>query len=356
MNDASDDLPPLKPSRQRRVAVTMGDPAGVGPELCLAALSGELPEPATDSQLIVFGDVNVLQDLAQQRDADWPFPDVCTPNSLPPAGDRPLVVDHQQFARGEVVPGVVAAAAGKASVAYIETAVQAALNGSVDGIVTGPIHKEAIHLAGCPYPGHTELIANLTNTTNFCMLMTSTAVSCALVTSHIGLGAVTAALTRDRVLRTIQLTHDAFACRLARPPRLAVCGLNPHAGERGLFGAQEEETMIGPAIESARQLGINAVGPLPADTAFAPFQRERFDAYVCMYHDQGLIPVKTLAFDSAINVTLGLPILRSSVDHGTAFDIAWQGQVEMSSFRNAIAWIENSTTNLANLRQTRQDG
>jgi 4-phospho-D-threonate 3-dehydrogenase / 4-phospho-D-erythronate 3-dehydrogenase len=168
------------------------------------------------------------------------------------------------------------------------------------------------------------------------MMLTSEAITCSLVTVHVGYREVPALLTTDRILETIELTADAMERFRGRKPRLLVCGLNPHAGEHGLFGEGEEERIIAPAIVAAKAKGIDVGGPLPPDTAFLPKYRKATDAYVCMYHDQGLIPLKALAFEDAVNVTLGLPIIRTSVDHGTAFDIAWQGKADPSSLFQAV--------------------
>ena len=206
----------------------------------------------------------------------------------------------------------------------------------MDAIATGPIHKEALHAARIPFPGHTEILAERTRSAKTCMMLTSDAITCALVTVHVGYREVPALLTRERILATIELTAAAMRKLRGRAPRLTVCGLNPHAGEHGLFGEGEEERIIAPAVEEARAKGIAVTGPLSPDTAFLPKFRKDTDAYVCMYHDQGLILLKAPAFEDAVNVTLGLPIVRTSVDHGTAFDIAWKGVADVSSFVRAV--------------------
>jgi 4-hydroxythreonine-4-phosphate dehydrogenase len=247
-----------------------------------------------------------------------------------------LVRDHQAIDANAVKPGTVSAACGRAAYAYVSSAIEEALAKRVDAIATGPLHKEALHAAGIPLPGHTEILANQTRSNRVCMMLTSDAVTCSLVTVHVGYREVTAFLTRERILETIELTAAAMERLRSRKPRLLVCGLNPHAGEHGLFGDGEEERIIAPAIADARARGIDASGPLSPDTAFLPKYRSQTDAYICMYHDQGLIPLKALAFEEAVNVTLGLPIVRTSVDHGTAFDIAWKGVADVSSFVKAV--------------------
>ena len=303
-----------------RVAVTMGDPAGVGPELCLRLLRDERVRAVC--RPVVFGDRGVLARVA--RHLGWPEPDWSAVN------------DRKMIDAALVEPGRVSAACGQAAFGYVTHAIVDALGGRVDAIATGPLHKEALHAAGVPFPGHTEILASYTNAPRHCMMLTAEAITCSLVTVHVGYREVPALLTVESVLDTIELTADAMRRIRGRAPRLLVCGLNPHAGEHGLFGDREEERVIAPAIEAARAAGIDASGPLPPDTAFLPKYRAACDAYVCMYHDQGLIPLKALAFEEAVNVTLGLPIVRTSVDHGTAFDIAWQGVADVSSFVQAV--------------------
>ena len=236
----------------------------------------------------------------------------------------------------QIEAGKISELTGHSSFNYVKSAIDDALAGKVAAVVTGPINKKAWQAGGITYPGHTELFADKSGCTSYCMLMTSPIISCSLVVCHAGYQEVPALMTRERISEVIVLTHEAMLRMRGRQPRLAVLGLNPHAGEQGLFGNGEEESIIMPAIEAAREQGIEIVGPLPPDTAFMPSQRERTDAYVCMYHDQGLIPFKALAFDTGVNTTLGLPIVRTSVDHGTALDIAWQGKADPSSMFAAI--------------------
>jgi 4-hydroxythreonine-4-phosphate dehydrogenase len=228
-------------------------------------------------------------------------------------------------------------ACGRAAFQYIETAIRLAMEGRIAAVVTAPINKEALNLAGIGYPGHTEIFTALTRTPRSCMLLAADAISCSFVTTHTAYSRAPEAISAGRVLDVIELTSAAMIRLRGRPPRIAVCGLNPHAGEHGLFG-DEEARCIEPAIASARGKGLTVEGPLPPDAAFLPRVRERTDAYVCMYHDQGHIPFKMLAFDTGVNITLGLPIVRTSVDHGTAFDIAWQGKANPSSLRQAIRY------------------
>ncbi|MDY3560966.1 4-hydroxythreonine-4-phosphate dehydrogenase PdxA [Gemmata sp. JC673] len=309
-------------SARPRIAVTMGDPAGVGPELCLRLVRSE--EVRELCEPLVYGDLGLLRRVAAQL--RWPEPD--------PAAVRDLTT----FDGGcdAIVPGHVSAACGAAAYRYFTTAIDDALAGRIDAVATAPLHKEALHTAGFPFPGHTEILATRTSAERSCMMLTAEAITCSLVTVHVGYREVPGLLTVERICDTIELTADAMRRIRGRDPRLLVCGLNPHAGEHGLFGDREEERIIVPAIEASRAKGIDVSGPLPPDTAFLPKHRARCDAYVCMYHDQGLIPLKALAFEEAVNVTLGLPIVRTSVDHGTAFDIAWQGVADVSSLIQAV--------------------
>ena len=304
-----------------RIALTMGDPAGVGPEICLQACADH--EVRSICQPVIFGDLAVLERVARQCG----FP--------PPGGDS--VIDQRAIDDPRSLsPGVVSAATGLASYRYITAAIDSALAGQVDAVATAPIHKEALSWAGIDYPGHTEIFTERTTAKSSCMMLTSREITCSLVTTHVGLREVAGLLTTAAVEEVIGLSAQAMRRIRGRQPHLVVCGLNPHAGEHGLFGGGEEEAIIAPAILAARQQGISVEGPLPADTAFLPAIRARTDCYVCMYHDQGLIPLKTLAFDTAVNVTLGLPIVRTSVDHGTALDIAWQGTASVVSMIEAI--------------------
>jgi 4-hydroxythreonine-4-phosphate dehydrogenase len=314
----------------------MGDPAGVGPELCLRILRD-------DSILrrcvpVVFGDIGVLLRVADATGLASP-PAVVTLDAWnrSAAVDAPVVVDCGAIAPKEVRPGTVRAECGRAAVKYVETAVTAALRRAVTAIATGPIHKEALHLAGVPFPGHTELLAALTGAKRICMMMASDKIVVSLATIHVGLAQVKALLSKVRILDAIELTADALRRIGKTAPRIVVCGLNPHGGEQGLFGNEEQE-VIAPAIAAARAQGLHVDGPLPSDTAFIPQKRSETDAYIAMYHDQGLIPFKMLAFDKGVNVTLGLPIVRTSVDHGTAFDIAWQGKASTTSLAQSVLW------------------
>jgi 4-hydroxythreonine-4-phosphate dehydrogenase len=324
------------------LAITMGDPAGIGPELCLRALAE--PSVLAVCVPVVIGDAAVLERVRAELEsagrlaARMPLPrvislDEWTRSESPSA---PAVVDCAALGGAAVEPGVVSPACGRAAYAYVQQAVRDAMAGRVAGIVTAPIHKEALRHAGVPYPGHTEMLAALTGAQRSCMMLWSPELVVSLVTTHIGYAEVPEALSVARVLEVIELTHAAMQRLASGPVCLGVCGLNPHAGEHGLFGRREEQRFVEPAVERARELGMDVQGPLSPDAAFTPLQRRRFSAIVCLYHDQGHIPFKMLAFETGVNVTLGLPIIRTSVDHGTAFDIAWKGVANPQSLFSAV--------------------
>jgi 4-phospho-D-threonate 3-dehydrogenase / 4-phospho-D-erythronate 3-dehydrogenase len=319
-----------------RIAVTMGDPAGVGPELCLRLLSE--PDWADCCIPIVFGDARVLSRVARAIGLRLTAPVI-------PHGDwadawarvqRPTVLDLPCIDADRVIPGQVSAGCGAAAFEYIQASIDAALAGQVAAVTTGPLNKAALHAAGHHFPGHTEIFAERMGARRFCMMQYSEQLTCTFVTVHVGYHEVPQLLTPARILDVIELTRHALRRIRGREPKLLVCGLNPHAGEGGLFGRLEEERSIVPAIQQARAGGGDVTGPVPADTAFLPAARQQYDAVVCMYHDQGHIPVKMIAFDTAVNTTLGLCVPRTSVDHGTAFDIAWQGRAHPGSLYCAV--------------------
>lgn len=321
-----------------RIGLTMGDPAGVGPEIVLRAIASEAMQ--SEGQLVVLGDWATLQKCAMHL--GWPVPQavVLSQEQFLRGGefshDRTVVVDHALHDLASIDVGKVAKECGEASFRFIQTALDAAVAGRLDAVVTAPINKEALHAAGHNYPGHTEIFAERAGSDRWCMMQYSPKITCTFVTVHCGYAEVPQLLTTQRVLDTIELTAQALQQIRGRRPRLVACGLNPHAGEHGLFGNREEERIIEPAIQLAKDQGIDIVGPLPPDTVFLPDKLAACDAVVCMYHDQGHIPLKALAFDTAVNTTLGLSVIRTSVDHGTAFDIAWQGIAKPDSLFSAI--------------------
>ncbi len=318
------------------VGLTMGDPAGVGPELCLRVLRN--PPGVDGGRVIVFGSVALLERVAGAcgvpLTAECIAAAACGDARFFP-GNGPLVIDDPLPEAVTITPGRVQTVCGAAAARYIEMAVAAAGRGAIDAVVTAPVHKAALRLAGVPFPGHTEMLAALTGTERYCMMMAANAMNVCLVTTHIALAQVPVQLTTERILEVIRLADAAIRRTGVVKPRLTVCGLNPHAGEHGLFGIEEERVIL-PAVRAARSEGISACDPVPADTAFIPALRAQTDVYIVMYHDQGLIPFKMLAFETGVNITLGLPIVRTSVDHGTAFDIAWQGKASPASMFEAV--------------------
>lgn len=319
-----------------RIAITMGDPAGVGPEVCLHALR-DAGVGATCVP-VVFGDAQILERVAEITSLELSADIIALDewNERYSTIERPAIVDLRALAKTDVEPGRVDGATGRASFEYISAAITAAQAEQVAAVSTAPINKKALSQAGIDYPGHTEIFADRAQADRWCMMQYSEVISCTFVTVHCGYADVPGLLSIKRILDVIELSAEGMHRIRRRDPRIAVCGLNPHAGEGSLFGFGEEEKFIVPAIAAARSKGLQVEGPLPPDTAFLPWKREEVDVFVCMYHDQGHIPVKALAFDSAVNTTLGLPIIRTSVDHGTATDIAWQARVNPGSLLCAI--------------------
>ncbi len=318
------------------LGLTMGDPAGIGPEICLRALRE--PSVLAECVPVLFGDAGVLNLVAHAAGISVMDCRVISLAEL--AATRtvevPTLVDCATIDAANIEPGKVSAACGKAGYLYIEHAIRAAMAGKISGVVTAPIHKEALRLSGVNHPGHTEIFTALTGAKRSCMMLYSDVLTVSMATTHIGYHEVPGKLSVERILNVIELTAEAMTWLRRRAPRIGVCGLNPHAGEHGLFGQREEESFVEPAVALARSRGIDAQGPLVPDAAFTTAQRKKFDAIVTLYHDQGHIPFKMLAFDTGVNISLGLPIIRTSVDHGTAFDIAWQGTADPRSLYSAI--------------------
>ncbi|MCC6445959.1 MAG: 4-hydroxythreonine-4-phosphate dehydrogenase PdxA [Armatimonadetes bacterium] len=314
------------------LAITLGDPAGVGPEVVLKALrDASLQESFVP---VVIGSLSVLEKARQTFRTDMPLVSIPIPGAARERQDVVPVLDLMNLRFEEVTIGRVSAQCGRAAVEYVEKAARLALAGEVDAVVTAPLNKEAIRLSGCPYPGHTEILAQLTGSPRVSMMLLAGPLRVAHVTTHLSLRDAIAKITRDRILETLRTAHDGLRRLGIARPHIAVAGLNPHAGEEGLFGAEEIE-IIAPAVAATAQEGIHATGPYPPDTVFYRASRGEFDGVVAMYHDQGHIAVKMYGFDCGVNMTLGLPIIRTSVDHGTAFDIAWQGKASPESLKEA---------------------
>ena len=300
-----------------RVGITMGDPAGVGPEVVVKALSR--PEVREWCRPVVIGDAKRLA-LAARLAGKASDLDCIDLNLVPE--DLPF--------------GKVSAQAGEAAFRYIERAASLALAGELDAICTAPISKEALNAAGHRYPGHTELLAELTGTAEVSLMLVSPRLRVIHVTAHVGLVDAIERIDAGLIERTIARGRDLLLRAGIGEPRIGVCGINPHAGEGGLFGRGEEEVKIAPAIASARARGWRLEGPLPADALMYRAVRGDFDLVVAMYHDQGHGPVKALGIEHGVNVTAGLPIVRTSVDHGTAFDIAGTGKADERSMIEAL--------------------
>jgi 4-hydroxythreonine-4-phosphate dehydrogenase len=328
------------PTARPRLALTLGDCAGIGPELVLRALASSVF--AASCQLQVYGSLCLLSRVAASTEIPIPESLAVLPHAraLEAPTDRHVLFDFPFETAGTLAPGVVQADCGAMAYAWICAAVRDIQNGRCDALVTAPLNKEALHLAGIRFPGHTEILADLTGTPDPCMAFYSPGLVVSLATIHEALADVPRLLTTPGLLRTIRLTRAACCGFGCEAPRLGVLALNPHAGEHGLFGDAEARVIL-PAIAQARAEGLDVSGPLVPDTAFtwlaARPARPPFDAYVAMYHDQGLIPFKMVAFDTGVNVTLGLPLIRTSPDHGTAFDLAWQGTASPDSLFSAIA-------------------
>lgn len=314
-----------------RILITPGEPAGIGPELLVRLAANNFP-----AQLLVVGDPQQLAATAQQMEI---------PLSLQPANlDAPrqrhqpgrLELLSVPFTRPDVAPGRPSPDNAAALVSAIKLATQSCQSRTADALVTGPIDKAVINQAGIPFTGHTELLAELTGTRDVVMLLASERLKVALLTTHLPLRQVAQAITAERLTTALQIIHHDLV-RLYRipSPRIAVCGLNPHAGEGGYLG-DEEQRIIQPVLNELRQQGRSLVGPLPADSAFTPQALERCDLVLAMYHDQGLPVLKQGAGQDAVNITLGLPIIRTSVDHGTAYDLAGSGQASTDSLERAI--------------------
>jgi 4-hydroxythreonine-4-phosphate dehydrogenase len=309
--------------------ITMGDSSGVGPEILLKAFrQGELRY-----QVVTFGDLEILDYANGLLGYEVPLRRAADARDYQ-AGFL-NVRDLGILRAGDLRIGQVSAASGAAARAYVVAATRAALAGEIAALVTLPMNKEATRLSDASFTGHTELIGALCGAADVTIMLVSEQLIVSHVTTHVSLRAALEQVRRERVAKVIQMTWEAVR-RLRENPRLAVAGLNPHAGENGLFGREEIEE-IRPAVEWARGQGIAVEGPLPPDTVFyLAVQRKRFDAVVCMYHDQGHAPLKLLDFEGGVNVTLGLPIIRTSVDHGTAFDIAYQGVADTTSLVKAL--------------------
>jgi 4-hydroxythreonine-4-phosphate dehydrogenase len=312
----------------------MGDPAGIGPEVVAKAMVSRAVRQLC--RPIVIGSLPVMKRTIESLGLALQTVRVDGHEALPARRGTVAVLDPLQSPLGKFTPGVAAAETGAASVAFIKKGVELAQLGCIDGIVTAPINKEAINLAGCHYPGHTELLADLTQAKESGMMIVGGPLRIMFVTTHVAIKSLSSLLTQAKVEKGIRLAHLALTELFGiKRPRIGVAALNPHAGEHGLFG-DEEARVILPASRAAQAQGILASDPLPADTLFGKAANGQYDGIVAMYHDQGLIPLKLVAFGTCVNLTVGLPIIRTSVDHGTAFDIVGKGIADPGSLLEAI--------------------
>jgi 4-hydroxythreonine-4-phosphate dehydrogenase len=316
------------------LGITMGDPAGIGPEVIAKALA--VAKVQRLCRPLVIGSFPVMQQIVKSLKLGMKVIQVDGHETMSPRSDNLAVLDPLDHPLGRFPRGVAARETGAASVLFIKKAVELAQLSCIDGIVTAPINKEAINMAGCYFPGHTELLADLTKTQESGMMIVGGPLRIMFVTTHVAIKDLPALLTQAKIERAIRLAHLALRDLFGiKRPRVGVAALNPHAGEHGLFG-DEEALVILPAARAAQAQGIHASDPLPADTLFGKAARGDYDGVVALYHDQGLIPLKLVAFGTCVNLTVGLPIIRTSVDHGTAFDIVGKGIADPGSLVEAI--------------------
>ncbi|MGC2062277.1 MAG: 4-hydroxythreonine-4-phosphate dehydrogenase PdxA, partial [Thermodesulfovibrionales bacterium] len=322
----------------KKIALTMGDPAGVGPEIIVRTLSDAMIRKCCIP--VVIGDRIVLEEAVRMTASPLKLHQIQSPAEAQSSPEVLNLIDLNLVNTDSITTfekHKATAENGRSCVGYIRKAVELALSHEVDAVVTAPITKESLKLAGMHWPGHTEMIAEMTGTKDFAMMLAGGPLRVILVTIHTSIKSVPAMITKDSVLKTIRLANRACEMMAIKNPRIAVAGLNPHAGEAGMFGDEEINAII-PAVEAARTSGIECTGPHPPDTLFHKAYNGSVDIIVCMYHDQGLIPLKMIAFDKGVNATVGLPIIRTSPDHGTAYDIAWKGVADPSSMIEAITF------------------
>lgn len=316
------------------IGLSMGDPLGIGPEILVQALSD--PDIYAVCRPLVLGDPGIMARACDLLSGEMTLHGIETPDQGRYEPGCIDLVPLSTLSADVIGLSTPTPDIGKAMEIYITRGTTLALDKKIDALVTCPITKTGLKMAGSRFHGHTEMIANQTRTSRFAMMMAGPRLKVVLVTIHIPLNDVAMNLTMEKVLETIRLTHTALETRFGiTRPRLAAAGLNPHAGEDALFG-QEEQRLISPALDAACRMGVDIRGPLPPDTVFFQAMNGKYDAVIAMYHDQGLIPFKLVHFRDGVNTTIGLPIIRTSVDHGTAYDIAWQGKADPSSLKAAI--------------------
>jgi 4-phospho-D-threonate 3-dehydrogenase / 4-phospho-D-erythronate 3-dehydrogenase len=322
-----------QPTNRPILAITMGDAAGIGPEIAVRALR----EPAVfeTCRPILIGDGSVIGATLQAMKVDLPLHAITNVSEARFESGTVDMLDLHNIDMARLKKAQVDPMAGRAAYEYIVRGIDLAMEGKIQGIVTCPIHKDALNQAGFHYPGHTEILADRSGTHDFAMMLVTGNLRVVLVTIHVSLRDAIEQVNEERILRAISLAQQAGLLLGIDHPRIAVPGLNPHAGENGMFG-DEESRIITPAIRKAKEMGYDVYGPLPADTIFYRAVNGQFDFVTPMYHDQGLIPIKLLGFGKGVNITLGLPFIRTSVDHGTAFGKAWQFRADAGSLIEAI--------------------
>ena len=316
------------------IGLTMGDPAGVGPEICLKALTSN---ENFEYKYVIFGSCGMLRYYRTILNIKAPF------NVIKDIKDFKEgfinIFDVVNLSINDIKIGKVDGKCGDAAFQYIKTAIEMALKKDIDAVVTAPLNKEALHIGGHNFDGHTEIFAALTGTKKYAMMLTGGKLRVIHVSTHCALSEACKRVKKDRVLDVINIADETLKKMGIKKPVIAVAGLNPHAGEAGLFGREEIDEII-PAVDEAKKSGLNVIGPVPPDTVFLKGMKGEYDIVVAMYHDQGHIPLKLLGFESGVNITAGLPIIRTSVDHGTAFDIAGKGIASCVSMIEAMKSAE----------------
>jgi 4-phospho-D-threonate 3-dehydrogenase / 4-phospho-D-erythronate 3-dehydrogenase len=327
-------MPEKKENKKRVViGITMGDPSGIGPEIIIKSFDNEL---VRSSNVVVIGDYSVMKAAYDLLKPDsFKLNTVYSVSDCSFNRDQLNLLDLNLIGKDELQSGKVNAASGSAAFECLRTAIELARDKDIDAVATAPLNKEALHLAGHKYAGHTEILADLTGTEDYAMLLYDKKLSVIHVSTHISLLEAVTGLKKERIEKVIQLADHSMKRLLGKPPRIAVAGLNPHAGENGLFGDEEIREII-PAVKNMKAKGLNVEGPVPPDTVFLKAVNGMYDVVVAMYHDQGHIPLKLLGFNTGVNITVGLPFIRTSVDHGTAFEIAWSGKASEESMIEAI--------------------